>query len=371
VYDPRFDKLADVLIRHSTRLQAGETILIEATDIPHEMVVSLIRKIRAVGGRPMVTLKSNIVQRELISTSDVTIIKQIADYEKFRMEKVQAYIALRGSHNISELSDVPTDPMRAYQQHWQKPVHLELRVPKTKWVVLRWPSPSMAQQAQKSTEAFEDFYFEVCTLDYSKMEKAAEPLKQLMAKTDRVHIKGPGTDLAFSIRDIGVLHCAGTHNIPDGECYTAPVRESVNGTIHYNTASVYQGTPFSDVKLRFKDGQIVEATANNTKKLNEILDADEGARFIGEFALGFNPHITFPMLDILFDEKIAGSMHFTPGNAYDEADNGNRSSVHWDLVLIQTPEYGGGEIYFDGTLIRKDGLFVVPELAGLNPDNLK
>lgn len=371
MHDPRLDKLADVLIDHSTRLKEGETILIEATDIPDEMVMSLIRKIRNRGGRPMVTLKSNVVQREIIGKGDETIMKQIAEYEKFRMERVQAYIALRGSYNISELSDVPSAAMRAYQQHWLKPVHLELRVPKTKWVVLRWPSPSMAQQAQKSTEAFEDFYFDVCTLDYAKMEKAAQPLKELMEKTDQVQIKSPGTDLRFSIKDIGVLHCAGTHNIPDGECYTAPVRDSVNGTIQYNTASIYQGTPFSDVKFRLENGKIVEASANNTEKLNEILDTDEGARYIGEFALGFNPHITFPMLDILFDEKIAGSMHFTPGNAYDDADNGNRSSVHWDLVLIQTPEFGGGEIYFDDRLIRKDGKFVIPELQGLNPENLK
>jgi len=266
---------------------------------------------------------------------------------------------------------VPADAMRAYQQHWLQPVHLDLRVPKTKWVVLRWPTPSMAQQAQKSTEAFEDFYFDVCTLDYDKMEKAAEPLKALMEKTEDVQIKGPGTDLQFSITDIGVLHCSGTHNIPDGECYTAPIKDSVNGTIQYNTTSIYQGTTFSDVRLRLENGKIVEATANNTEKLNEILDSDDGARYIGEFALGFNPHITFPMLDILFDEKIAGSMHFTPGNAYDDADNGNRSSVHWDLVLIQTPEFGGGEIHFDGRLIRKDGMFVIPELEGLNPENLK
>ncbi|HEX9652972.1 MAG TPA: aminopeptidase [bacterium] len=371
MYDPRFDKLADVLVRHSTKLQDGETILLEAIDVPHEMVVSLIRKIRAAGGRPMVTVKSNVVQRELIGKGDETIIKQIADYEKYRMEKVQAYIALRGSHNISELSDVPADAMRAYQQHWWKPVHIEVRVPKTKWVVLRWPSSSMAQQAQKSTEAFEDFYFDVCTLDYAKMEKAAAPLKALMQKTDQVHIKGPGTDLTFSIKGINVLNCAGTHNIPDGECYTSPVRDSANGTIQFNAGSNYQGTTFSDVKLTLKNGKVVEATANHTEKINEILDTDEGARYIGEFALGFNPHITFPMLDILFDEKIAGSLHFTPGNAYEDADNGNRSSVHWDLVLIQTPEYGGGEIHFDGKLIRKDGLFVHPELEGLNPENLK
>lgn len=369
--DPRLDKLADVLISHSTHVQPGESVLIEAIDVPEEMVLALIRRIREAGGIPMVTIKQNRIQRALIRCGDADIMKQIGEYEAFRMEKVQAYIGLRGSHNITEMSDVPTEAMRLYEQHWLKPVHFEIRVPKTKWVVLRWPSPSMAQQAQRSTEAFEDFYFDVCTLDYSKMQQAAIPLKELMEATNEVHITAPGTDLEFSIKDIPVVYSAGTHNIPDGECFTAPVRDSVNGTIHFNAASIYQGTTFNDIRLRLEKGKVVDASANNTKKLNEILDADEGARYIGEFSIGFNPYITTPMLDILFDEKITGSFHFTPGNAYEDADNGNRSSIHWDMVLIQTPEYGGGEIHFDGKLIRKDGRFVLPELEGLNPENLK
>lgn len=371
MYDPRFDKLADILIKHSTRLQAGESILIETIDIPEDMIIALIRRICDAGGIPMVTIKQNRIQRELIRIGEAEVMKQIGQYEAYRMERVQAYVALRGSHNITELSDVPTEAMRVYEKHWLKPVHLDLRVPKTKWVVLRWPSPSMAQQAKMSTEAFENFYFDVCTLDYEKMEKASIPLKQLMESTNEIHIVGPRTDLNFSIKDIPVLSCAGSHNIPDGECYTSPVRDSVNGTIHFNTPTIYQGTTFSDIRLRFEKGKIVEASASNSKKLNEILDSDEGARYIGEFSIGFNPHINFPMLDILFDEKIAGSFHFTPGNAYEEADNGNRSTVHWDMVMIQTNEYGGGEIHFDGKLIRKDGRFVLPELEGLNPENLK
>lgn len=229
----------------------------------------------------------------------------------------------------------------------------------------------MAQLANTSTEAFEDFYFDVCNLDYSKMDRAQDPLAELMRNTDKVRIVGPGTDLSFSIKNIGAEKCSGQKNIPDGEVYTAPVRDSVNGTIAYNTPTLYNGVTFENIKFRFENGKIVEATGSDTKRLNEILDADEGARYIGEFAIGFNPYILTPMKDILFDEKIAGSLHFTPGQAYDVTDNGNRSSIHWDLVLIQRPEYGGGEIYFDDRLIRKDGIFVIPELAALNPENLK
>ncbi len=371
MHDPRFDKLANVLIGHSTNLQKGEKILIEAIDIPKEFIVALIRRVRQAGGIPLLTIKNNTLMRELLRDGDEKTMLATADVEAYRMKQVQAYLGLRGSYNISEMSDVPSDKMRLYEEHWLKPVHFNIRVPKTKWCVLRWPTPSMAQQAQKSSEAFEQFYFDVCTLDYKKMATAAKKLKERMQKTDKVYIKGPGTDLRFSIKDIPVVPCAGSHNIPDGEVFTAPVRDSVNGTLRYSADTIYQGTVFSNIKLTFKDGKIIEASASNSTRLNEILDTDDGSRYIGEFAIGFNPWITKPMLDILFDEKIAGSFHFTPGQAYEDADNGNRSNIHWDMVCIQTAEYGGGEIYFDDTLIRKGGLFVVDDLKGLNPENLK
>jgi aminopeptidase len=253
-----------------------------------------------------------------------------------------------------------------------QPVVFGVRVPKTKWVALVWPTSSMAQQAGVSTQAFEDFYFKVCTLDYPRMRKASEPLMELIGKTNDVRVTGPGTDLKFSIAGLGAESCSGDRNIPDGECYTAPVRESMEGTISYNTVSLNQGVEFKNIVFKVQKGNIVEAEAGpNTAKLNEILDTDEGARYFGEFSFGYNPHILHPMKNTLFDEKIAGSFHLTPGNAYPGiADNGNKSAVHWDLVNIQRPDYGGGEIWFDGRLIRKDGLFVVPELAGLNPDQL-
>ena len=370
MHDPRLDKLANVLTTHSTKVQPGEFVLIEGIDIPQEMVIALIRSVRNAGGIPLVELKQNRIQREIILGGDDAGIKLIGEYEIYRMEKVQAYIGIRGSHNITEMSDVPAEAMQRYQKHWIRPLN-DIRVPHTKWVVLRWPYPAMAQQAQMSTEAFEDYYFDVCTLDYSRMERAMVPLKALMEETDEVHIVGTDTDLRFSIKDIPVIPCAGECNIPDGECFTAPVRDSVNGTIRFNTPTIYQGTTFTDIRLRFENGKIVEATANNTERLNAILDTDEGARYIGEFAIAFNPYIASPMLDILFDEKIAGSFHFTPGQAYEEADNGVRSAVHWDMVMIQTPEHGGGEMSFDGNLIRKDGRFVHPALEALNPENLK
>jgi aminopeptidase len=221
-----------------------------------------------------------------------------------------------------------------------------------------------------STEAFEDFYFRVCTMDYRRMARALTPLHRRMQRADRVQLKGPGTDLTFSIKGIGAKPCVGLRNIPDGEVFSCPVKTSVQGVIQFNAPTIYSGTRFENIRLVFRDGRIVEATGSDSRRLNEILNTDAGARYVGEFSLGFNPHIRQPMGDILFDEKIAGSLHFTPGQAYTECDNGNRSAVHWDLVLIQRPEWGGGEIWFDGELIRQDGKFRPKDLRGLNPEKL-
>ncbi len=372
MYDPREKKLADLLVNYSTDVQKGENVLIEAFDVPDVFVKLLVRSVRARGGNPFVSIKSNTVLRELYNGGNDEQIAFSGDYEAFRMEHMQAYIGVRGTQNITEMSDVSAEDMKRYQTLWSQKVHSNIRVPKTKWVVLRWPSPSMAQQAGMSTEAFENFYFDVCTLDYPKMGKAQKALMERLDKADKVHIKGPGaTDLHFSVKGIPVLQSCGLRNIPDGEVFTAPVRNSVNGVIEYNTPTLYQGTVFERITLTFRDGKIVEADGDDKARLNEIFDTDEGARYVGEFAMGMNPYINRPMKDILFDEKIAGSLHFTPGNAYDNAFNGNRSAIHWDLVLRQTPECGGGEIWFDGVLIRKDGLFLPEDLTCLNPENLK
>lgn len=369
--DPRLTKLADVLVNYSTEVQKGENVLIEAFGIDTPLVKELVKMVHKAGGHPFVNLRDHSVIRQLVMDSTEDQLKTWAEFDRFQMEKMQAYIGVRGGHNISEMSDVPDDKMRLYSALYNHVVHSSTRVKKTKWVVLRYPNPAMAQLANMSTEAFENFYFDVCTFDYAKMSKAMDPLKELMDKTDRVKIVSPGTELTFSIKGIGAVKCDGEYNIPDGEVFTAPVRDSVNGVITYNTPTPYQGFTFENVRLEFKNGKIVNATANDTDRINKIFDTDEGARYIGEFAIGFNPFIREPMKDILFDEKIEGSFHFTPGQCYDDAYNGNTSAIHWDMVLIQRPEYGGGEIWFDNKLIRKDGRFVLPELEPLNPDNLK
>ncbi|AIE84842.1 aminopeptidase [Fimbriimonas ginsengisoli] len=370
--DPRVTKLAELLCTHSCQLSGADSVLVHTFDIPEEVVAEVVRVAQSKGAKVAVRMESNLVRRQLLHGSSVDAVQLIAEVEKYEMERMTAYIALRGSENSTEHADVPGENMQIWTREYTIPVVFGVRVPKTKWVALRWPTPSFAQMAGMSTPAFEKFYFDVCTMDYAKMARAAQPLADLMSRTDRVRVIAPGTDFSMSIKDIGAVPCTGHRNIPDGECFTAPVRDSVNGVVQFNTVSLYQGTEFKDIRYVIKNGRIEEATAGaNTEKLNQILDTDEGARYFGEFAIGFNPHVLHPMKDTLFDEKIAGSLHFTPGNAYDPpGGNGNKSAVHWDTVLIQRPDYGGGEIYFDDVLIRKDGLFVLPELLDLNPDRL-
>jgi aminopeptidase len=366
--DPDYESLARILVRHSTKLKAGERVLIDLSETPEDFAVALIRAVRAAKAEPFVLLNSNRITRELAMGVTGPQAETMAAIDLARLKKMQAYIAVRGSQNISEMADVPQSRV-AILSSKLRPA-LDYRINKTRWVVLRWPTASMAQQAHMSTEAFAEFFFRVCTLDYARMVPGMKALKALMDRTDRVHIKGPGTDLRFSIKGIGSVICGGEHNIPDGEVFSCPVKESVEGCVTFNAPTLNRGIAFDGIRLEFSKGRIVKASANNTKALNEILDTDAGARFIGEFSLGFNPHILHPMRDILFDEKIAGSFHFTPGQAYEVAGNGNRSAVHWDMVCIQRKDYGGGEVLFDGKLIRKDGLFVPPALRALNPDRL-
>ena len=368
--DPRNIKLADLLVNYSCKVKKGEKVLIEYEGSETKPLIKcIVRDVYKAGGIPFVNIQDSEIERELLMQCTEDQLQFQRDWLMKQMEGMDAYIAVRGGNNTSELSDVPSIKLNMYNKALLDV--LNYRCDKTKWVILRYPNYAMAQMAGTSLDSFTDFYYDVCTLDYEKMDREMDALANLMNKTDKVHLKGPGTDLTFSIKGIGAIKCSGGCNIPDGEVYTAPVKDSMNGVISYNTPSLEQGFTYENIRFEIENGKIVNATANDTVKINELLDTDEGARYFGEFAIGVNPYVLEPMKDTLFDEKICGSFHLTPGMCYDDAPNGNNSAVHWDLVMIQRPEYGGGEIWFDDVLIRKDGIFVIPELEGLNPENLK
>jgi len=366
----RIVKLAKTIVNYSCEIKKGQKVTIDVLgDSPRPLIKALIKEISNVGGQAHIILKDAEIMREqlLIMTADIA--KNLAEHDLNRLRDTDVYIMIKAPNNTSELSDVPEEQMGYYSKYYSKPVNEHI-LGRTRWLSIRYPSYAMAQMAHMSFDAFETMYFDVCTLDYSKLSSAMDHLVDLMKNTDKVRIVGPDTDIEFSIKDIPVHKCAGKINLPDGEVYTAPVKDSVNGYIKYNVPSLYHGVQFDDVRLEFENGKIVKATSNQTDKMNKVFDTDDGARYIGEFAIGVNPFVLNPINDILFDEKIMGSFHLTPGFSYENASNGNHSAVHWDLICIQTKEQGGGEIYFDDVLIRKDGYFVVESLQVLNPDML-
>ncbi|MGK9183928.1 aminopeptidase [Priestia filamentosa] len=366
--DSRISTLASLLTHHSIKVKEGERVLIKAHLIARPLVLELIDEIYKAGAYPYVDILDDEISKHIAMGYEKTQLETSAAWEMQKYKDVDCVIAVIGEENDAELAEVPSEKHRI-RGEVMKPVQ-QFYINNRRWTLLNYPTKALAQKAGMSTSRFEDYLLDVCTIDYSKMYEAMKPLKELMERTDRVRLVGKGTDLSFSIKGIEAIMCAGEANVPDGEVFTAPIKDSVNGTITFNTPCPYRGTTFTDVSLTFENGKIVRAEADKTEKLNDILDTDEGSRYVGEFAIGVHPLIQEPMGDILFDEKIGGSLHFTPGEAYEEADNGNRSAIHWDMVLIQRPEYGGGEIYFDDVLIRKDGEFVLEELKSLNRDNL-
>lgn len=366
--DPRLDKLAASIVDYSIDLQPKEKVLIEGESESVDLMIALVEAAYARGAVPYVDMGHERLRRAWLLGATREQMDLRVSWEMQRVGDVDASVYIAAGGNASELADVPGSVLEA--SHLASEPLMDLYLSK-KWCLLRYPTPAGAQAAGMSTQAFEDFCLAVSTLDYARMDRAMDPLVELMSGTDRVRIQGPETDLSFSIKGIPVLKAAGKYNIPDGEVHTAPVRDSVNGEITFNTPSIEDGVTYERVRFVFKDGRVVEADASEPDRLRQMLDTDEGARYLGEFALGVNPLIDRPMRDTLYDEKIGGSLHVALGRAYEDADNGNRSSIHWDVVLIQTPKWGGGEVYFDDVLVRKDGLFVLPELEALNPENLK
>lgn len=363
--DIRIETLAKQVVEFSVHLQKGEKVLIDIWDGATDFANAFIEAVHKVGGEAFINLQSLSVNRAWIKTATRETFEAWYRYEKNRMEEMDAYIVVRKQENASEYADIPVEQLNLYNEYYGK-LHYGIRIPKTKWCVLRYPSASMAQAAHMSTEAFEDYYFKSCCIDYKKLNEIVTPLSERLSKADQVRIVAPGTDLTFSIKGCCEPKAGcGIFNIPCGEVGMEIVQGTANGTISYTFPSQFQGIIFSNIKLTLKNGRIIEAVSDHTKEMNEILDIDENARQIGEFALGFNPYVTTPILDTLFDEKMTMSLHFTPGNS-----RNNPSAIHWDIVTSHSIEHGGGEIWVDGELLRKDGYFVPEDLQPINPENL-
>lgn len=354
--------LAEKLANFSLELQQGENIMLHLIGLNGiGLLQALVETVRNIGANPFVRIDDTDINRTLIEKGDAEFWKRQAAVEQLPlMKQMDAYVGIRASENIFETSQAAKEAYKAYGEHMLTPVHFEERVNNTRWCVLRYPSPAFAMNAKMPTRAFTEFYYKACLLDYGKLLENMKPLEERLRKGNEIRLRGEGTDISFSIAGQNWIPCYGQRNIPDGELFSSPILDSVNGTIRY-APSVYQGKPFEFVQLTVKDGVVVDFDSSDNASLEAILDTDPGARRFGEFSFGLNPEITSPMFDILFDEKIYGSNHLTLGNDYEIASNGNQSSIHWDLVCI------GADVELDGELIRKGRLFVKDDLRGLNP----
>lgn len=363
--DERLKKLSETIVTYSLKVKKNEKVLITCTSECKPLVKELIKDIVKVGGVPSLEVIDNEMNALLMELTSDERIDLLTKQEKFKVDEFDCFIKIRYVEN--EYNEKNVLPSIRKKIGLSLEPYSDIRINERRWVLLNYPSNLDAFKSKMTDDEFYNYAMDVMTVDYKKMDELIEPLKKLMEKTDKVRLVAPNTDISFSIKDIPVIPCCGESNIPDGEIFTAPVKDSVNGTITYNTPCPYQGNIYTGVSLTFENGKIIECHCNeDNDSLKKIFDTDEGARYVGEFSLGLNPKIMHPMGDILYDEKIIGSIHFTPGRAYREAFNGNTSAIHWDMVLIMREDYGGGEVYFDDVLIRKDGLFVLDELKPLN-----
>ena len=364
--DERLKKLSNTIVNYSVNVKENDRVLIQYESTKcNPLIKCLIKDIYKNKGIPFVKLIDNELNSLILENSNSSVIDEIVKQKTYEVDNFDVFIRICYTENEYEDKDIKSSIRKELGSKTQEVD--DIRINERRWTLLNYPSLVDAYKAHMKYDDFYNYAIDVMNVDYKSLSDKIKPLKELMEKTDKVRIVGPDTDLTFSIKGMPAIPCCGTANIPDGELYTAPVKTSVNGVITYNTPSPYHGNIFNNIRLEFKDGQIVNcSTTEHNDLLKEIFDTDDGARYVGEFSLGFNPKITKPMGDILYDEKIMGSIHFTPGRCYDDCSNGNLSSIHWDLVLIQTEEYGGGEIYFDNVLIRKDGKFVLDELKDLN-----
>ena len=364
---PNLNTFAKTIVEYSCSVKSGENVLILAEGLEAKpLVLELVKEVYRAGANPFYDLIDTDVQKAFISGCNERQMEVYSEFSMQKLQQMQALIVISALESPDKYADIPLKQMSLFNNYYMQRCFYGYGVLNTKWIYVKYPTQSMARLFGQSQEAFEQYYFSVCTLDYAKLSASMDKLVNLFSKTDKVRILADGTDLTFSIRGITAQKSDGKNGLPDGEVFTAPVRNSANGVIRFNCPLYFRGTLLEDIRLVFENGKVVEATANDSARLNAILDLDENARYLGEFALSVNNRITSPMKDILFDEKIGGSLHLALGNAYITTDNGNHSSIHMDIVQIQRSEFGGGEVWFDGVLIRKDGKFVPEELAELD-----
>lgn len=355
MFDPRWNQLGDILVNYSTRIQAGERLLItmmEADTLP--LTVAVYEQAIKAGALPQIQFTSAYLERSLMTFGSADQIDWVPELERYGMEWADAYIGLRGARNPNEFAEVPADRLAAHKRAMG--VVSGLRNEHTRWVLIRVPNESFAQQAGMSLQAMMDFFFSATLRDWAEEARRYAAIRDRFQAAATVRIVGEGTDLTLSTEGRTYEVGDGRINMPDGEIYTAPVDDSAEGVITFEFPGIYAGQTISGIQLEFRQGRVVNASAQSGEPfLKQILELDEGASRLGEFGVGVNFGIDRFVGDILYDEKIGGTIHLALGRAYPECGGVNQSALHWDIVkdLRQS-----GRIELDGQLVFENGTFL-------------
>lgn len=354
--DNRWLKLGELLVKDAVSVKKGERVMIamiepEAFPLAKGVYEAVVKA----GGFPQVQMLSEEFKHSLLRYGNDEQISWIPEIESYGMDWADVYIALRGAHNLGELSDIPND--KAVKQQTAMGVISSMRWEKTRWTLIRIPTEAFAVEAGCDLDSLLDMFFNACFIDFESERNKWEALSRRLAKGKIVHIKTPDTDLSFSTEGMYWNLSLGGTNIPDGEICTAPLTQTIDGYIHFEHPGVLGGRLIPDITLRWEKGKLVSATSSKEEDYLKSIVSTPGADTIGEFAVGINSAMDRFCNDILFDEKIYGTMHIALGRAYPECGGTNQSAIHWDI--IKDTRLPGSKITIDGEPFLVDGEFIL------------
>lgn len=350
-----WDKLAKILVYYSGKVKTGDKVyiaMVEADTLP--LAKAVYSQVIQAGGFPFVEFQSALLERELMIHGSQEQLDWINEPEALTMEWADVYIGLRGNRNPYELQGIPADKIKSHKRSMG--VISAMRTELPRWVLIRVPNESFAQQAEMSLDEMMDFFFLATLRDWEKESEGYQKIQQVFQKATHVQVKGFNTDIAFNTEGRQYVVGDGKYNMPDGEVFTSPVDDSAEGHIYFEFPGIYAGQRVQGISLEFKHGRLLRAISeSNQDLLDQILQMDDGANRIGEFGIGTNFGITRFCSDILYDEKIGGTIHIAMGRAYTECGGINQSALHWDLIKDLRQE---GEIFLDGVKVFNNGKFL-------------
>jgi aminopeptidase len=367
VRDPRVDALARILVRYSTRVGEGDTCVIEGTSPAEPLVAAVYEQVLEAGGHPVLAMAFDGQPAAYFRNASGAQLDWVSPLSRWAAEESDCRIAIGAETNTRQLSGVAPERQTRRQAATRELMRRTMERSAEgshRWVYTIFPTNAYASDAEMSLAEFEDFYFRACLADdedpLTAWERQSEECKRLAAwieGREEVRISAPGTDLRLGIAERKFIPCYGEHNMPDGEFFTAPIEDSVEGVVQFHLPAMISGREVSGARLRFEAGRVVHASAERGEDfLIKMLDTDGGSRRLGEMGIGTNYGIDRGTRDVLLDEKIGGTVHLAVGASYPESGGSNESAVHTDLVCDLRQ---GGRIDVDGEALQEDGRFVV------------